>query len=85
MSRVAQAGAARVTPTNVPLALTHAEPYLEHVSIVTLQPLSPAETRDRLRTDRAKVATYRQPAPGSLTLSENPSPNHGSQAPFHQR
>eukprot|EP00197_Chlamydomonas_leiostraca_P007420 CAMPEP_0202874266 /NCGR_PEP_ID=MMETSP1391-20130828/25083_1 /ASSEMBLY_ACC=CAM_ASM_000867 /TAXON_ID=1034604 /ORGANISM="Chlamydomonas leiostraca, Strain SAG 11-49" /LENGTH=119 /DNA_ID=CAMNT_0049555671 /DNA_START=38 /DNA_END=397 /DNA_ORIENTATION=+ len=61
------------------------EPYLEQVSIITRQPLTAQEQRDRVRTDKAKIATYRQPSPSELTLAENPSPNHGSQSPFHQR
>ena len=36
-------------------------------------------------TDYARVATYRQPAPSPYTCVEAPSPNYGSQAPFHQR
>ncbi len=59
---------------------------METVSVITRQTLSPAERQDRsLDVDKARVATYRQPAPGALTLTENPSPNHGSQSPFHQR
>jgi hypothetical protein len=33
----------------------------------------------------AQVMTYRAPQLGELTLTENPSPNFGSQSPFHQR
>ena len=45
----------------------------------------------RERTDKssgantASVTMYRTPELGDLTLRENPSPNFGSQSPFHQR
>jgi hypothetical protein len=35
--------------------------------------------------DRVTVMTHAQLAPGALQLQENPSPNMGSQSPFHQR
>ncbi|KAL6763121.1 hypothetical protein V8C86DRAFT_2507722 [Haematococcus lacustris] len=77
-------GSARPAPRS-PLPTEILEPYKQHVSIATAAPLSPAEARDRQRTDRALMTTYRQPAPSDLMLTENPSPHCGSQSPFHQR
>lgn len=61
-----------------------AEPYIEEVDIVERRPLPPG-TPIIGNNAAARVATYRQVAPSPFTLTENRSPNHGSQAPFHQR
>ncbi|GAX73160.1 hypothetical protein CEUSTIGMA_g613.t1 [Chlamydomonas eustigma] len=87
-SATRDSGLIQVTATGSPVKQHHeadvVEPHQLSVNIMTRQPLKRG-SKDTSVTDRARVATYRIPAPSDFTMTENTSPQYGSQSPFHQR
>lgn len=83
-SRPATAGATTtgVSTTTRSHAAPIIEPYVETVNIMTQEALPGARAQGHI--ERARVMTYRQ-MPSDFEMTQNKSPMHGSQSPWHQR